>query len=290
MTTQGQQPFLSIIIPAYNEAQRLPRSLQVISAFLNEIGWSDQTEVIVVDDGSEDQTIASVQPFKDHWPQLSIITMPHRGKGAAIKAGVKHATGDFVFFCDADLSMPIDEIVKFLPPQGPDCQIIIGSREAPGAKRYNEPVYRHLMGRIFNRLVQLLVLPGIQDTQCGFKCLQRGVAAALCAEQRLTGMSFDVELLALAKLHGFTIAEIPIDWYHERDSRVRPVQDSLNMLREVFAMRRRLKTLHHPPAESHTSRKALHTRQQGRGRRSRPSRAQRIAVCVAPERAAKARA
>jgi dolichyl-phosphate beta-glucosyltransferase len=289
MTTQGQQPFLSIVIPAYNEAQRLPRSLQVISAFLQETGWGEQTEVIVVDDGSTDQTIASVQPFTDHWPQLIVIPMPHRGKGAAIKAGVKHATGDFIFFCDTDLSMPINEIVKFLPPQGPDCQIIIGSREVRGAKRYNEPVYRHLMGRIFNRLVQVLVLPGIEDTQCGFKCLQRGVAVTLCAEQRLTGMSFDVELLALAKLHGFTIAEIPINWYHERDSRVRPLQDSLNMVREVFAMRRRLKNLPYSPTDVHAHRTTAREQQQSSGRRSRLSRAQCTPLSVVPESATKAR-
>jgi len=288
MTTQGQQPFLSIVIPAYNEAQRLPRSLQVISTFLQEAGWSDQTEVIVVDDGSTDQTIASVQPFTDHWPQLIVIPMPHHGKGAAIKAGVKHATGDFVFFCDTDLSMPINEIVKFLPPQGPDSQIIIGSREVAGAKRYNEPVYRHVMGRIFNRLVQLLVLPGIEDTQCGFKCLQRGVAATLCAEQRLTGMSFDVELLALAKLHGYTITEIPINWYHERDSRVRPLQDSLNMVREVFAMRRRLKNLPYSPARMNANRAVTYAQQRRSGRRSRPSRAQYSSLYAIPGHAAKA--
>jgi dolichyl-phosphate beta-glucosyltransferase len=249
MTVPGRHPFLSIVIPAYNEAQRLPGSLQIIATFLREIGWDDRTEVIVVDDGSGDHTVASVQPLKDDWPQLTVLAMPHRGKGAAIKTGVAYATGEYVFFCDADLAMPINEIVKFLPPQGPDCQIVIGSREITGARRYNEPAYRHLMGRVFNWLVRLLVLSGIQDTQCGFKCLRRAVASTLCAEQTLTGMGFDVELLALAKMHGFTIAEIPIHWYHERNSRVRPLRDALNMAREVFVVRRRMKTLRRRPPE-----------------------------------------
>ncbi len=250
MTTQGRHPFLSIVIPAFNEAQRLPHSLRVIYAFLSEIGWSDRTEVIVVDDGSRDQTVAIVKSFKDPWPQLSIIAMPHRGKGAAVKTGVLHASGDYIFFCDADLSMPIEEIVKFLPPQGPDCPIVIGSREIKGAKRYNEPAYRHFMGRVFNLLVRLLVLPGIQDTQCGFKCMQCAAAYTLCIEQTLDGMSFDVELLALARLHQYTIAEVPINWYHEKNSRVRPIQDTLMMAREIFKMRRRMKILGQQPPDA----------------------------------------
>ncbi len=281
MATQSWQPFLSIIIPAYNEAQRLPRSLRAISDFLRENGWNEQAEVIVVDDGSNDQTLASIQPLQEQWPQLTVIPCPHHGKGAATQVGVKHAAGDLVFFCDADLSMPISEIVKFLPPQAPDAQILIGSREVAGAKRYNEPFYRHLMGRVFNLLVRWLVLPGIQDTQCGFKCLQRGVAMTLCAEQRLAGMSFDVELLALARWHGFTIAEVPIDWYHERDSRVRPLQDSLSMVREVFAMRRRLKSLPHFSVAPLAHHATTHAPQRRVGRRSRPSRAQQMSLCRA---------
>ncbi len=209
MITQSKQPSLSIIIPTYNEARRLPQSLHIIAAFLRERGWNEQTEVIVVDDGSNDSTLPAVRVMQTHWPQLMVLALPHRGKGAAIKAGVKHATGDFVFFCDADLSMPIAEIVKFLPPQAPDAQILIGSREVAGAQRFNEPMYRHLMGRVFNGLVRLLVVTGIQDTQCGFKCLRREVAVVLCSEQRLTGMSFRRGIVGAG-----TVAQLQ----HRRDS------------------------------------------------------------------------
>jgi dolichyl-phosphate beta-glucosyltransferase len=254
MATQGISPFLSIIIPAYNEIHRLPKSLRIIHAFLHEIDWFDRTEVIVVDDGSQDQTVESVKDLKESWPQLAVIAMPHLGKGGAVKTGMLHATGEYIFFCDADLSMPINEIVKFVPPQGPDCDVIIGSREVKGAHRYNEPAYRHIMGRVFNTLVQVLILPGIKDTQCGFKCIRRAAAYTLAMEQTLEGMSFDVELLALARLHKYSIAEIPINWYHERSSRVRPVQDTLDMFREVIKMRRRLGYLRrHPPSVNSTA-------------------------------------
>ena len=234
---------LSIVIPAYNEADRLPHSLAKIRAFLRTQQWETSTEVIVVDDGSTDGTAGMVARLVRGWPGLTVISLPHRGKGAAVRQGMLAARGKFIFFADADLSMPIEQVVRFLPPLSPDCDIVIGSREAPGARRYAEPPYRHLMGRVFNWLVRVLVVKGIDDTQCGFKRMTRAAAHALCAEQQLNGLSFDVELLALARARGYSIAEIGIDWYHERHSRVRPIRDTIKMVRDIWVVRRRMRHL-----------------------------------------------
>ncbi len=229
---------LSIVIPAYNEAERLPISLDAIHTFLDAQGWLATTEVIVADDGSEDDTLAVAAARRRDWPQISVITLPHLGKGAAVRQGMLAATGALVFLCDADLAMPIAQILRFLPPAA---DVVIGSREATGSRRFNEPPYRHIMGRVFNLLVRLLVMRGIHDTQCGFKLFSRHVARTLAAEQHLTGLSFDVELLALARAQSFTIREIPIDWYHERHSRVRPIRDTILMMRDVWLIRRRMR-------------------------------------------------
>jgi len=147
------------------------------------------------------------------------------------------AQGQFRFLCDADLAMPIEELSRFLPPQLTKFDIAIGSREAKGARRFHEPAYRHLMGRGFNALVQLLAVPGLSDTQCGFKCFRDEVAQALFPRQRIDGFGFDVEILFLARRYHFQIVEVPIDWFHHRESKVRPVRDAFNMLRDIIAVR-----------------------------------------------------
>lgn len=232
---------LSMIIPAYNEGRRLPDKLREIRAYLTQQGWTATTEIIVVDDGSRDDTVVQVARLVRGWPGLSIITLPHAGKGAALRQGTMVARGDYLLFCDADLSMPLAELPRFLPPASPLCDIVIASREAPGARRFNEPAYRHVMGRGFNWLVRQLVLAGIRDTQCGFKRLTRAAARELCALQRQNGFTFDVELLALARARGYTIAEIPIDWYHSTNSRVRPVRDTIAMFGAIWQVRQRLR-------------------------------------------------
>jgi glycosyltransferase involved in cell wall biosynthesis len=229
-------PFLSIIIPAYNEEKRLPSTLEQVFHFLEKQSFS--SDVIVVENGSTDKTFEIAQKFRDQHKNLRLIHNEERGKGGAVQRGVIEAHGEYVFICDADLSMPVGEISKFLPPALKDFDIAIGSREAPGAVRYQEPYYRHLTGRVFNMLIRLMVLPNLQDTQCGFKCLRARVARDIFPFQTLTGWAFDVELLYIAHLHGYRILEIPIDWYFNADSKVRVLRDSWRMFVDLLVIRR----------------------------------------------------
>jgi hypothetical protein len=160
------------------------------------------------------------------------------------------AQGGYRFMCDADLSMPVDEMVKFLPPALENFEIAIASREAKGAVRYNEPAYRHLGGRGINFIIQLLILPGLNDTQCGFKCFRADVAEAIFSRQTLHGWSFDIELLFIAKRLGYRVREIPIHWYHFADSKVSALRDAVRMIRDIFRIhanaRRGLYDKNHP--------------------------------------------
>ena len=221
------RPFLSIIIPAHNEAQRLPPSLEKIHAFLE--GQPYTAEVVVVENGSSDDTLGVARSYMERMPYLRVFSEVERGKGLAVKRGMLEAEGAYRFLCDADLSMPIEQVNRFLPAQLDGCDVAIGSREVPGAQRYDEPAYRHLIGRIFNTMVRWLLLPGLQDTQCGFKCFTAQVAEDVFPLQTLGGMSFDAEVLFIARKMGYRIQEVPIDWYFNPDSRVRLVQDSMRM-------------------------------------------------------------
>ena len=147
------------------------------------------------------------------------------------------ATGDYLFICDADLSMPIEEVTKFLPPVLSGYDIAIASREAPGSRRINEPEMRHIMGRVFNFIVRVIAVRGLQDTQCGFKCFRREVALDLFPLQTIDGWAFDVELLFIAQRKGYDIREIPITWYYKDHSKIKPLTDSVNMLLETIKIR-----------------------------------------------------
>lgn len=228
--------FLSIIIPAHNEENRLPGSLEQVFDFLGKQTYT--AEVIVVENGSHDRTYDVAQEFAKRHANLRVIRNDQRGKGLAIQRGVSQAKGEYVFMCDADLSMPIEEINKFLPPQLPNIDIAIGSREAPGSIRYNEPTYRHFTGRVFNTMIRWLVLPGLQDTQCGFKCIRAAVAHDIFPYQTLTGWAFDVELLYIARHHGYHVIEISIDWYFNADSKINVLRDSLRMFLDLLLIRR----------------------------------------------------
>jgi len=225
-------PFLSIIIPAYNEEKRLPLALGQVFAFLEEQSYS--SEVLVVENGSVDRTLAFAREFAADHANLIVIHEEGRGKGNAVRSGVLSAHGEYRFICDADLSMPIDEIQKFLPPQLDDFDIAIGSREASGAIRYNEPPYRHWGGRAINLIIRLLILPGLKDTQCGFKCFRAETTIDLFQQQTLSGWSFDFELLYLARRKKLRIKEIPVQWYFDSDSKVNAVRDALRMIGDIF--------------------------------------------------------
>ena len=225
-------PFLSIIIPAYNEESRLPRTLGQIFSFLENQDYS--SEVMIVENGSSDRTLQLAQEFALQYPTLTVIHEEQRGKGNAVRSGILAAHGEYRFICDADLSMPIDEVSKFLPPVLNDFDIAIGSREAPGAIRYNEPPYRHLGGRAINLAIRLLILPGLNDTQCGFKCFRAEVAEDIFRKQTLMGWSFDIEILYFARRKHLRVKEIPIQWYFDADTKVNAVRDALHMIGDIF--------------------------------------------------------
>jgi glycosyltransferase involved in cell wall biosynthesis len=231
-------PFLSIIIPAHNEELRLPDTLQQVYTFLQNQAYP--AEILVVENASQDTTrqVADAFAALHNGPvTLRVLQESQRGKGAAVKRGMLAARGEYRFMCDADLSMPVGEINRFLPPALTGADIAIASREAPGAVRYNEPAYRHIVGRIFNTLIRLLALPHLHDTQCGFKCFRGPVAEDLFSCQTLTGWSFDVEVLLIAARRGYRIVELPIPWYYNPNSKISVFRDSLRMALDILAVR-----------------------------------------------------
>jgi dolichyl-phosphate beta-glucosyltransferase len=235
-TLNSQPPFLSIVIPAHNEEKRLPPSLSRIHQYLSAQSYT--YEVIVVENGSHDRTSEVVREFAVEHPYVQLLEVKTRGKGLAVKAGMLHARGEYRFICDTDLSMPIEEIAKFLPPAHTQYDVLIGSREGEGARRIGEPEYRHLMGRVLNAIVKLTAVPDFEDTQCGFKMFTRAAAEDLFSVQRMNGIGFDVELIYVAKKRGYRIVDVPITWYFDPDSRMRLFQDSLKVLLEIWEIRR----------------------------------------------------
>lgn len=228
-------PFLSLIIPAYNEETRLADTLRQVLEFAERQSYS--IEVLVVENGSVDGTFQIAQDFARQHPQIQVLQNALSGKGRAVRQGMLAATGEYRFMCDVDLSMPIEEINRFIPPALEGYDIAIASREAPGAVRHGEPYYRHFVGRIYNGLIRSLALPGLQDTQCGFKCFRGAVAEELFRCQTLTGWSFDVEILFIARLLGYKLIEIPIHWYYNPHSKVKVVRDSFKMGVDLLTVR-----------------------------------------------------
>ncbi len=211
------RPSLSVVIPAFNEARRLPATLARVHAFLDARGGPYQ--VLVVDDGSSDGTaeVARAGPG-------AVEVLRHaenRGKGHAVRAGMLFARGERRLMTDADLSTPIEDLARLEAEIERGFDVAIGSRAVAGAQiEVHQPLYRELMGRLFNRLVQLLLLPGLHDTQCGFKLWRADAAAAAFAACRLDGFSFDVEALYVARLRGLRIAELPVTWRNDAATRV----------------------------------------------------------------------
>jgi len=242
----AESPLLSVVVPAYNEELRLPDTLGQILAYLKRQPY--RSEVIVADDGSADGTAALVERMAEQHPSLWLLRLDHRGKGFAVRAGALAADGDYVLLCDADLAVPIEEWERLRRYLTSDYDVAIGSREGLGARREGEPWYRHVMGRVFNLIVRVVAVGGIQDTQCGFKALRRATAADLFQRVRIYGedaprvegaavTAYDVELLYLARRRGYRIAEVPVPWRYGTETKVSPVRDSWRNLRDVLAVR-----------------------------------------------------
>lgn len=228
-------PFLSIIIPALNEEQRLPATLE--QAFKFTQAQSYQAEVLVVENGSDDRTLDLARQFAVHHAGFRALHEPKRGKGLAVRRGMLEAHGEYRFMCDADLSMPFNEMNRFLPPKLSGFDIAIASREAEGAIRYDEPGYRHWGGRAVNLMIRVLALPGLKDTQCGYKCFRAEVAEDLFGHQTMDGWSFDIELLFIARRRGYRVVELPIPWHFNTESKVNVVGDTMKMALDIFQIR-----------------------------------------------------
>jgi dolichyl-phosphate beta-glucosyltransferase len=228
---------LSVVIPAFNEESRIGATLDDLEQFLTTQTW--RWEVRVVDDGSEDATGRIVEDYHRRQPNIVLQREPHRGKGGAVKAGLLAARARFRFICDADLSMPVTELPRFLPPRLTDFDVAIGSREGAGARRVGEPLMRHVAGRVFNYAVQLLTVPGINDTQCGFKMFTGATADAIFPRVTVDGWAFDIEVLTIARARGMRIVEVPIEWHYRRASQLNLLRDGMSMFRELLRIRRR---------------------------------------------------
>ena len=233
----SENPHLSIIIPARNEENRLPKTLEQVAGFLDTQEYPG--EIIVVENASTDRTAEVAWDFAAyHSKRTQVLTVIETGKGNAVRAGMLSARGEFRFMADADLSMPVDQIPRFLGLAVGGCDIVVGSREADGAVRYGEPEYRHLGGRAVNGMIRLLALPGLQDTQCGFKMFRAAAAEDLFRRQTLIGWSFDVEILYAARLRGYRILELGIPWHYRAESKVNPLPDTIVMLFDILRIRR----------------------------------------------------
>ena len=231
----SQTPHLSVVIPAYNEEIRISRTIREIVAYLSEQDYD--WEIVVADDGSSDATARLVPEAAGGDPRVRVLSLEHRGKGWAVRNGMLAASGDFRLLSDADLSVPIAQVERLLPPQAAGVDVAVGSREAPGAARYGEPGRRHLMGRVFNTVTGWFAATGLADTQCGFKCFRADAAHLLFTNATLDGFSFDVEVLYLARRSGMTLAEIGVDWHYREHSKVRPLRDALSMTMDLLRIR-----------------------------------------------------
>lgn len=244
---------ISVVIPAYNEEKSIAQTLNsVIEYFHSEP--SLEGEIIVSDDGSLDSTVTIVRQISLSQKNIRLIKNTHQGKARAVRSGIKESSGEFVLLMDADGATRINELNKLLSALiGNDADIVIGSREGLKSQRLNEPYYRHLMGRVFNKVVRLLAGLNFNDTQCGFKLFRKNVIDKLSNQSTIMNYqlidlknplvtAFDVELLVLAQIYKFKVIEIPIIWQYIPTSKVNPINDSIGMFLEVLKIRINLLT------------------------------------------------
>jgi dolichyl-phosphate beta-glucosyltransferase len=233
----GEAPKLSVVVPCYNEEQRLPRTIEQIERYLDARGES--YELILVDDGSADRTRRVMDEAAARNKAVRIVALPeNRGKGRALAEGVKVSRGEEVLVTDADLSTPIDELEKLEGALAAGAGVAIASRAVRGSRvELSQPFYRVLMGKVFNLIVQVVLLPGIWDTQCGFKLFRGDVAREVFPELTTDGFGYDPEVLYLAKKRAVRIAELPVVWRNSAPTKVMAVRSSLDMFRHVVQVR-----------------------------------------------------
>jgi len=231
--------FLSIVIPAYNEENRLNPTLEKINSYLKNKNF--EYEIILIDDGSDDSTvkIALESELAKRGKLVLIKNEKNTGKGFSIRRGILASSGEYILFSDSDLSTPIEEFDELFLHIQSGYDIAIGSRSIEGADvRVHQPFYREIMGRVFNFLVQLLVLKGFVDTQCGFKLFKASTAKDIAKELKIDRFGFDVEMLYLAKKKNYRIKEVPVIWLNSPISRVSPISDSCKMFMDLWRIRR----------------------------------------------------
>jgi dolichyl-phosphate beta-glucosyltransferase len=227
---------LSVVVPCFDEASRLPPSLAATGDYL--AAGEHEFELILVDDGSRDATPEVIREAARANPAVRGITLSrNRGKGRALAEGVRQSRGRLVLTSDADFSAPISELPRLLESIEAGAQVAIGSRAAPGAREVDQRVHRRLMGKAFNLLVQALLLPGLWDTQCGFKLFQGEVARELFGALRTDGFAYDVEVLYRARRCGYRVSEVPVRWTNSATSRVQAVRHSREMLVDLLRIR-----------------------------------------------------
>ena len=228
---------LSVVVPCYNEEQRLPRTIELIERYLD--ARAESYELILVDDGSVDGTHKVMDEAAARHAAVRIVALPkNRGKGHALAEGVKASQGETVLVTDADLSTPIAELAKLEAALANGAGVAIASRAVKGSRvELAQPIYRVLMGKAFNLIVQAVLLPGIWDTQCGFKLFRGDIARDVFARLTTDGFGYDPEVLYLAKMKGVRIAEVPVVWRNSAPTKVMAVRSSLDMFRHVLRVR-----------------------------------------------------
>ena len=230
------QTELTVVVPAKDEEARLPLSLEQMHTYLERLGQS--YELILVDDGSHDHTLDLMHAEARRDPRVRVVSLPaNRGKGRALAEGVAVSTGRMILVTDADLSAPLDELPKLERAVEAGAVVAIGSRARRGAVEVEQPVHRMLMGKTFNLMVQALLLPGIWDTQCGFKLFQGDAGRRLFSQLRTDGFAYDVEILSRARRARLPIEEVPVHWVHSAPTRVAPFRHSLEMIADIVRIR-----------------------------------------------------
>lgn len=228
-------PSLTIVLPVYNEASRIERGLDCARQLKERLQHHYVVDILVVDDGSTDGSIDDIPE------DINLLKRPHLGKGATVRAGLAHSRSDWTLFTDIDWSVPMETVYQLVVSVlDSPCDIVIASREIHGATRIAEPPWRHLLGKLFNRWVQWMLLAGYMDTQCGCKMLHRSALGVVVPLMKEDGWAFDVELLLIANLKGLSVTEFPVPWVYQSQSKIRIWKDGVQMAQAVWRMRQRL--------------------------------------------------